>query len=141
MDGVEGDLQHERLLDLPDRAEALSRGISEATLSLALANLELQPVVVSRDRAQPEQVQSLDTYLTQRLTSRTIATAKGKSAEHATLLKRIEREYGVPAPILRAMENLKLALRLRLRNGPLEQATAETIAAALDAAVQAVEKS
>jgi len=39
------------------------------------------------------------------------------------------------------MENLKLALRLRLKRGPLVPAAAETIAAALDAAAQAVERS
>jgi DNA-binding PadR family transcriptional regulator len=49
---------------------------------------------------------------------------------------------GVPDPVLRAMENLKLALRLRIRRGPpLDQAAAEGIAAALDAAAQAVERS
>ncbi|HTZ69607.1 MAG TPA: PadR family transcriptional regulator [Acetobacteraceae bacterium] len=47
---------------------------------------------------------------------------------------------GVPAPVLRAMENLKTALRLRLRRGPLEPATATAIAAAIDAAAQAVER-
>lgn len=47
----------------------------------------------------------------------------------------------VPAPLLRSMENLKLALRLRLRRGDIDQATAEKIAAALDAAVQVVERS
>jgi DNA-binding PadR family transcriptional regulator len=47
----------------------------------------------------------------------------------------------VPAPVTRAMENLKLALRLRLRGGPLDQAAAEAIAAALDAAALAVERS
>ncbi|KQT82790.1 PadR family transcriptional regulator [Aurantimonas sp. Leaf443] len=47
----------------------------------------------------------------------------------------------LPAPILRAMENLKLAMRLRLRQGPLDPQTAETIAAALDAAAQTVERS
>jgi DNA-binding PadR family transcriptional regulator len=47
----------------------------------------------------------------------------------------------VPAPVTRAMENLKLALRLRLRRGPIEPAAAESIAAALDAAAQAVERS
>jgi hypothetical protein len=47
----------------------------------------------------------------------------------------------VPAPVLRGMENLKLALRLRLRRGPLDQKAAEIIAAALDAAAQAVERS
>jgi DNA-binding PadR family transcriptional regulator len=46
---------------------------------------------------------------------------------------------GVPAPVVRAMENLKVALRLRLRRGPLDQAAARTIAAALDTAAQAVE--
>ena len=47
----------------------------------------------------------------------------------------------VPAPVLRGMENLKLALRLRLKQGPLDQAAAQSIAAALDAAAQAVERS
>ena len=47
---------------------------------------------------------------------------------------------GVPAPVVRGMENLKLALRLRLRRGSLDQTAAETIAAALDAAAQAVER-
>jgi DNA-binding PadR family transcriptional regulator len=46
----------------------------------------------------------------------------------------------VPAPLVRAMENLKLALRLRLRRGPIDQAAAESIAAALDAAAQTVER-
>jgi hypothetical protein len=39
------------------------------------------------------------------------------------------------------MENLKLAMRLRLRRGPIDQASAEAIAAALDAAAQTVERS
>lgn len=47
----------------------------------------------------------------------------------------------IPAPLIRAMENLKLAMRLRLRRGPVDQPAAETIAAALDAAAQAVERS
>jgi len=51
------------------------------------------------------------------------------------------RREGVPAPIVRGMENLKLALRLRLRQGPLDQTTAEAIASALDIAAQAVERS
>ena len=47
---------------------------------------------------------------------------------------------GVPAPILRGMENLKLALRLRHRRGPIGRAVAEAIATALDAAALAVER-
>ena len=47
----------------------------------------------------------------------------------------------VPAPVLRGMENLKLALRLRLQRGALGQEEAATIAAALDEAAQLVERS
>jgi len=46
----------------------------------------------------------------------------------------------VPPPILRGMENLKLALRLRQRRGAIDQATAEAIAAILDSAAIAVER-
>ncbi len=48
---------------------------------------------------------------------------------------------GVPAPVVRAMENLKLAMRLRLRRGEVSEEAAEAIAAALDRAAQTVEKS
>jgi len=51
------------------------------------------------------------------------------------------RPDGVPAPILRGMENLKLALRLRMGGEPFDPSTVESIAAALDAAAQAVERS
>jgi membrane-bound lytic murein transglycosylase B len=89
------------------RTEALARGLSEATVASALSNLELQPVVVARDRAQPEQVQSLDAYLAQRLTARTIGTARERAARHAELLARIQTKYGVPAPIMIAIWGLE----------------------------------
>ncbi len=44
-------------------------------------------------------------------------------------------------PIVRAMENLKLALRLRLGRGKLDPAEITAIAAALDAAAVAIEQS
>lgn len=48
---------------------------------------------------------------------------------------------GGPAPqILRAVENLRLALRMRLARGPLEESQIAAIAAALDAAATAVER-
>jgi DNA-binding PadR family transcriptional regulator len=45
------------------------------------------------------------------------------------------------ARVLRGMENLKLALRLRLKRGALDDRIVDTIAAALDAAAQTVERS
>ncbi len=52
------------------------------------------------------------------------------------------REQASPAPqILRAMENLKLALRLRLARGPLDEHQVNAVAASLDAAAASVEQS
>ena len=45
------------------RAEALTRGIREATLDSALTGLEPVPTVIQRDRTQAELVQTLDQYL------------------------------------------------------------------------------
>jgi DNA-binding PadR family transcriptional regulator len=62
-----------------------------------------------------------------------------------TLLARMAEanatQPGEPAPqILRAMENLKFALRLRLSRGALSQAQADAVAAALDTAARSVEQ-
>ena len=83
------------------RAEALSRGITAATLDAALADLTApEPVVVARDRAQPEQTQSLDQYVAQRISSRTISTARRMLAAHRPLLRKVEQAYGVPAHLM-----------------------------------------
>lgn len=89
------------------RAEAIDRGISVATLDRALTGLTMEPVVVARDRAQPEQVQSLDAYLAQRLSARTIATARQMRERHARLLADVERETGVPASVMTAVWGLE----------------------------------
>ena len=49
--------------------------------------------------------------------------------------------FAVTFGVVRAMENLKLALRLRLKRGALAEAASESIAGALDAAALAVERS
>jgi DNA-binding PadR family transcriptional regulator len=52
-----------------------------------------------------------------------------------------ERAGGGPAPqIIRAMENLRLALRLKLERGRLTEVQVTETARALDAAAQAIEK-
>ncbi len=48
---------------------------------------------------------------------------------------------GAPAPMLRAMENLKTALRLKLSGDGLSEAQVRAIAEAIDAAALAVERS
>jgi len=85
------------------RAEALTKGISEATLDRALTGLEPLEIVIQRDRSQAEIVQTLDQYLKQRLARQTIVKAQQERQAHATLLKDVSEKYGVPAGILVAV--------------------------------------
>lgn len=48
---------------------------------------------------------------------------------------------GLPPQILRAMENLRLALRLRLARGPLSEEQINVVAAVIDSAATGVERS
>lgn len=85
------------------RVEALSRGISQATVDLALTNLTPEPVIIARDRMQPEATQSLDAYLAERLKPKVIAKARLLASDHAALLSRVRAAYGIPGPVMVAI--------------------------------------
>jgi DNA-binding PadR family transcriptional regulator len=74
---------------------------------------------------------------------RAFLTANGPAVDalFARMAEASEARGGGPAPqILRAMENLKLALRLRLGRGPLSEAQVTAVTDALDAAATQVER-
>ena len=85
------------------RTEAAAKGISPATIEAALTNVERLPVVTERDKSQPEQVITLDKYVSQRITTKTVATAKTMAETHAELLQKVEAAYGVPPSIMIAV--------------------------------------
>jgi membrane-bound lytic murein transglycosylase B len=89
------------------RAEALTRGIREATVDQAFAGLEPLPVVVERDRTQAELVLTLDRYLKQHLTKKVIDTAAAMRRSHADVLKRVQDTYGVPPEVVVAIWGLE----------------------------------
>lgn len=65
-----------------------------------------------------------------------------RAAADALLTRRAPQVRGeAPPPVIRAMENLKTALRLRLERDLVDAAAIETIAAAIDEAAKAVERS
>jgi len=82
------------------RTEALAKGISQATVDSALTGLEPVTVVVARDRAQPELTQSLDAYVAQRLTPSRVEKGRALASTHSELLARIEKAYGLSAPMM-----------------------------------------
>ena len=88
------------------KAEALSRGISEETVSL-LDDLEPDDRVIGFDRRQPEFVQTFDEYLEARVTDYRIRIAREKFAEHREALEDIGAHYGVEPQYLVAFWGLE----------------------------------
>ncbi|HEX5474768.1 MAG TPA: lytic murein transglycosylase [Vicinamibacterales bacterium] len=85
------------------RAEAIARGISQATVDAALTGLQPQPTVIQRDRTQAEVVLTLDEYIARRLTPKMVRTAREASRAHRTLLRKVEAAYHVPARVIVAI--------------------------------------
>lgn len=90
------------------RVEALTRGISAATVNRALADVsEPEAVVVARDRAQPEQVQSLDRYVAQRVSLQVRRSARTHATTHARVLAKVESTFGVSKEVVVAIWGLE----------------------------------
>ncbi len=89
------------------RKDAESRGISPGTLDAALSNLTPEPVVVARDRTQPELIQTLDQYVARRTNAPTVAAGRRALGRHRALLSRVETTYGVPPAVLVAVWGLE----------------------------------
>lgn len=77
------------------RAEAKTRGVSDATLDAAFAGVSPIPRVIELDRNQPEFKLKFDEYMARVVTPNRIAKGRKLMAEHATLLDRIAAKYKV----------------------------------------------
>jgi membrane-bound lytic murein transglycosylase B len=89
------------------RSEALTRGISQATIDSALQIEEPLPVVLERDRTQAEAVLPLETYIARRVTSGVVRSGRQMRDRHRAVLDRVAREYGVPASVIVAIWGLE----------------------------------
>ncbi len=77
------------------RARAAARGISEATYNRVMGSVQPDTRVYALERAQPEFNEEVWQYLNRRVSDWRIRTGKERVREHAALLGRIERDYGV----------------------------------------------
>src|SRR6185369_14853668 len=85
------------------RAEARTKGISDATLDAAFAGVEPNPLVISRDRAQPELTRSLDEYITSMMSAKRLSGGAQAVVRTKELLAKVEATYGVPATMMVAI--------------------------------------
>ena len=77
------------------RPRALARGVSGATYDRVMTGLKPDTAVFSLIRNQDEFKEVLWQYLNRRVSDWRIITGKERAKEHADLLGRIERDYGV----------------------------------------------
>ncbi|MBI4365203.1 MAG: lytic murein transglycosylase [Deltaproteobacteria bacterium] len=77
------------------RARALKRGISEATYNRVMGAVTPDTSVYALQRAQPEFTEQMWQYINRRCSEWRVNTGKERAREHAGLLARLEKDYGV----------------------------------------------
>jgi membrane-bound lytic murein transglycosylase B len=77
------------------RAEALSQGISQNTVTTALDGVQPIPRVLELDRRQPETTMTLRQYLDRVVVDSRVKAGKARYAENHALLEEVGRKYGV----------------------------------------------
>lgn len=88
--------------------EAAAAGISQAVIDSALGGVTLDPSVLAFDRRQHATFRmSFERYASTRVTEARVRRAKQYLQRHAALLSRIERQFGVPAPVIVAIWTLE----------------------------------
>jgi peptidoglycan lytic transglycosylase B len=82
------------------RPRALKRGISEQTYDRVMDAVTPDTTVFAQYRAQPEFTELMWQYINRRCSGWRVITGKERAKEYATLLARVEKDYGVDRYIL-----------------------------------------
>jgi membrane-bound lytic murein transglycosylase B len=89
------------------KAEALSKGFSQDLIDESFANVKFHKRAVKADRAQPENVETLDTYLPKRVPKWKVDKARALYKEHKELLNEIGDKYQVQPRFIVALWGLE----------------------------------
>ncbi len=82
------------------KTKAAAQGISAATVSSALAGVSYDPTVIRLDRSQRSFKLSFEEFYARRVGPALMRKGQSLMRTHQATLDRIERRFGVPAPIL-----------------------------------------
>lgn len=87
--------------------QAIDAGVSQATATQVMAQVEHLDRVIELDRRQPEFTTTFADYLNRRVNEARVSKGREMLAEHRDLLQRVTDETGVPAPYLVAFWGLE----------------------------------
>jgi membrane-bound lytic murein transglycosylase B len=89
------------------KAEALTQGFSKALIDESFAEVKFHKRAVKADRSQPENVETLDTYLPKRVPKWKVDKARALYKEHQVLLNQIGEKYQVQPRFIVALWGLE----------------------------------
>jgi len=89
------------------KKEAASQGIPQGIISAALDEVTLDPGVIRRDRAQGVFQQSFLQFSDRMVSKYRLVKGAQLIKQHAALFARIEKQFGVPAPVIVAFWGLE----------------------------------
>jgi lytic murein transglycosylase len=84
------------------RKEAIASGVSRATVAAALDGVTLDPSVIARDRKQGFFAQSFLSFSSKLISKNRIQTGQLRLKQHHDLFAKVEKQYGVPGPVITA---------------------------------------
>jgi lytic murein transglycosylase len=84
------------------RKEAIAGGVSRATVAAALDGVTLDPSVIARDRKQGFFAQGFLTFSGKLISKNRIQNGVARLQRHKDLFARVEKQYGVPGPVIAA---------------------------------------
>ncbi len=88
------------------KQEAAAQGISQRTIQSALAGVTYDPTIIARDHAQGVFRQSFEQF-SGRMVPPRLARAKLLLLQYASIISRIEQQFGVPGPVIVAIWGLE----------------------------------
>ncbi|WP_425072388.1 lytic murein transglycosylase [Sagittula sp. S175] len=91
------------------RPRALAQGVSGRTFDRAFAGVTFDPAIVAKDQKQAEFVKGIWSYLDSAASESRVDNGRAMLRQHAALLDRIERTYGVDKKIVLAVWGMESA--------------------------------
>jgi lytic murein transglycosylase len=89
------------------KKDAIAQGISPQVIAAASPNLAIDPAVLKRDRAQSVFSQTFLQFSDRMVAGYRMQNGAAQIKKHAALFARIEKDFGVPAPVLTAFWGLE----------------------------------
>jgi membrane-bound lytic murein transglycosylase B len=91
------------------RPRARARGVSDATYARVMSNLKPDTSVYALDKAQPEFREQVWQYINRRVSDWRITVGRERAKQHAALLEKVERTYGVDRYVMLGLWGMESA--------------------------------